>query len=141
MTVVADASLAIKWVLPEDHTDEALALLEYWQTAAERLLAPPIFRPEVTNALHRQVRRGDISGPEASDALNALAPLVVIAEPPGLYQRALTLAGELGLGATYDALYLALAESEGCEVWTADRRFVRAAHRQFPQVRWVGERQ
>ena len=40
MTVVVDASVALKWVLEEDGTDEALALWDRWQTAGERLIAP-----------------------------------------------------------------------------------------------------
>ena len=139
MTVVVDASLALKWVLPEDHTDEAVALRTRWHDGAESLIAPPVFRPEVTNALHKRVRRGDVSRVQASEAVVYLTASVTIREPPDLYTRAFALAGELRLGAVYDALYVALAESEGCELWTADRRLVRSAQAQMPQVRWVGE--
>ena len=140
MTVVVDASLALKWVLQEEHTEEALVLRDHWQEAAEFVIAPPIFRSEATNALHQRVRRRQLSRSDAADILDSLMPAVATAEPVGLYSRALTLAGELGLGSTYDALYLALAESEGCEMWTADQRLVRSAQPRFPQVRGVTER-
>lgn len=139
MTIAVDASLALKWVLPEEQTEEAWALLQAWRLQAETLIAPPIFRPEVANVLHRSARRGIITGPETSDALGMLIPTIVIAEPPGLYSRAITLAGEFRLGAVYDALYVALAEYQGCEFWTADRRLVRAVQPQMPMVHWVGE--
>ena len=139
MTVVVDASLALKWVLQEEHTEEALALWDRWQETVEYVVAPPIFRSEVTNVLHQRVRRGEFGRAHAEDALGCLTSLVAVDEPAGLYDRALTLADELGLPSTYDALYLALAEAQGCDMWTADRRLVRSVQRSFPQARWVGE--
>ena len=43
------------------------------------------------------------------------------------------------LGPAYDAHYLALAESFGCELWTAAERFYRAASPSIDNVRWLGE--
>ena len=65
--------------------------------------------------------------------------MVSIREPSDLYDRALVLAKSLEQEAAYDALYLALAEAEGCDIWTADRWFVRAAQDRFGSVRWIGE--
>ena len=139
MTVVVDACLALKWVLPEEGADDALALRSYWLESAESLIAPPLFRSEVTNAVHQYVRRGHIGRSDAADILDILVPMIEIAEPVGLYGRALELASYLSLSSTYDALYLALAEAVGCTMWTADRRFVRAVQEQAPQVHWIGE--
>ena len=139
MTVVVDASLALKWVVEEEDTEQATALRAEWYEEGELLVAPPIFRPEVTNALHQKVRRGEVGRPEAVEGLQQLVSAVAIGEPPGLYGRALDLAAAFRLGAVYDSLYVALAELEGCEMWTADRRLVNAVQRDFPQVRWVGE--
>ena len=139
MTVVVDANVALKWVLPEELTEEALALRDFWEQAAERVIAPPIFRPEVTNVLHRHVRRGYLSRHDAAEALDVLIAAVTPEEPTGIYGRALTLAGELGQGAAYDALYLALAESQACEMWTNDRRFAREARPHFKLVRMLVE--
>ena len=41
MTVVVDASVALKWVLQETHTEEALDLWDRWQEGDERIVAPP----------------------------------------------------------------------------------------------------
>ena len=60
-------------------------------------------------------------------------------QPPQLYGRALELASQLSRGAAYDAHYLALAETLGCEMWTADGRFYQAASPVARSVRWVGE--
>ena len=74
----------------------------------------------MTNALYQLVRKGGLRVEDAAEALSALLPAVAMVEPAGLYDAALTIADELGVGATYHALYVALAESEGCELWTAD---------------------
>ncbi len=139
MTVVIDASLALKWALLEDHTEEALALWDRWQTTSEHLISPPVFRSEVANALHQRVRRREISPADAAEMLDTLLSLVDTDEPSVLYDRALALAGALGQGAVYDSLYLALAEMWDCEMWTADRRFARASRKRSASVRCVGD--
>ncbi len=59
--------------------------------------------------------------------------------PAGLHHEALVLADALGLPATYDAHYLALAERVGCEVWTDDQRLLRQVATSLPFVRWIGD--
>ncbi len=61
MTVVVDASVALKWVLQERDTEQALILWDRWQAAEEFVAAPPIFRSEVTNAVYQSVRHGHFS--------------------------------------------------------------------------------
>ena len=139
MTVVVDASLALKWALQEEHTEDALRLWDRWQDASEHVIAPPIFRSEVTNVLHQRTRREHLEPADAADILDSLISIVASDEPSDLYDRALTLASLLQQGSAYDTLYLALAEFRGCEMWTADRRFVRSVQHRYPQVRWVGE--
>ena len=139
MTVVVDASLALKWVLQEVHTEHGLELWDRWQVDVEWIVAPSIFRAEVANALHQQMRRGYLSRTDSGEILNSLIPLVAIRESTDLYLRALSLASQLGLGSVYDALYLALAVDEGCEIWTADERLVHSVQAQFPQVRGIWE--
>ena len=41
---------------------------------------------------------------------------------PGQRQRAWEIATDFGFATVYDATYLALAELQGCEFWTADER-------------------
>jgi predicted nucleic acid-binding protein len=47
-------------------------------------------------------------------------------EPAGLYPRSLDLAAEYNLTNAYDAQYIALAQIQDCELWTADERLVKA---------------
>ena len=139
MTVVVDASVALQWVLQEQDTDAALALWDRWQESDERVVAPPLFKSEVADVLHQMVRDESIARADAADVLTLLMSAVATVEPASLYHTALSLASDLKLRSTHDAVYLALAEVEGCEMWTADRRLVNAVHRDFPHARWVGE--
>lgn len=51
-TVVVDASLAVKWIVREPGSNEALGLLEKWIRAGVALSAPPLLLYEVANVLH-----------------------------------------------------------------------------------------
>lgn len=39
--------------------------------------------------------------------------------------------------AAYDAAYLALAEGEGCELWTGDRPFYQAVRGKVSRIKWI----
>ena len=139
MTVVVDASLAVKWVVPQVLTEEALALWDIWEGDAERVTAPHLFRSEVTNVMRQYIRRGTLTPFDAAEVLEELLATVSSVEPAGIYARALTIANDHQLGSTYDAVYLALAESQQCEFWTADAKFARAVGDRFQQVRLLAE--
>ena len=117
MSVVIDASVALKWVLDEPGKDAADALLD------EELIAPALWLLEAANALWRRSQRNEISVDEARERLGALhnAPVATTAIADDLTAAA-DLASRLG-HPVYDCLYLALALREDTWVVTADRRF------------------
>ncbi len=138
--VVVDASLACKWLVKEKHTAEANALGRLWNNQGTRIAAPYLMPVEVTNALHQRVRRGELTLPAATQRLESLLSAgLELYQPPRLYGRALELASQLRQDAAYDAHYLDLAEALGCELWTADEKFYRAASPVVRRVRWVGD--
>ena len=55
-----------------------------------------------------------------------------------LIQRAFRLSCQLDRPNVYDAVYLALAERERCDLWTADLRFVHVAAQSYPFIRSLG---
>ncbi len=122
-SIVVDASIALRWVLRDEKEARADALLEQWITSHTEMLAPPLFLAEATNALYLSVKRDRLTLDEAQLALNTIMQLgVQITEPTDLYPHSLRLAATYRLSNAYDALYLALADIEGCELWTADQR-------------------
>ena len=139
-SVVVDASLAVKWLIDEDDSDKAHAALQSWVAQDMARIAPHLMPFEVANALHRRVLRGELT---VGDSIRMMARLLEsrleLHQPPGLHVRALQLASQLKQNAAYDAHYLALSESFGCELWTADERFYRAASQSIGNVRWIGE--
>lgn len=117
MTLVVDASVALKWVLAEPGQDAADALLD------EDLIAPSLWLLEAANALWRRSLRGELSAGEAEERLSELfnAPVTSIPIEDDLSMAA-AMAQRLG-HPVYDCLYLALAVREQTQVVTADRRF------------------
>jgi predicted nucleic acid-binding protein len=124
---VVDASVGVKWLVPEVDDDRASAL------AGARLFVPELFYAECANALWSKARRGTL---ERADALEALARLKTVSlvrvTHDQLIERALELSLEL-IHPVYDCLYLALAIKEAIPVVTADTRFISAAagHRSY----------
>jgi predicted nucleic acid-binding protein len=116
---VVDASVAIKWFLPEVHGEAALRLLE----DDHNLLVPDLLFPEIGNALWKRVRRGEATPEEANATLEAFVslPLEVYPSPP-LLPPALEIACRVRRS-VYDSLYLAVAVLRQCQMVTADRRF------------------
>lgn len=115
-TLVIDASVAIKWVVDEAGTPEALALRRH------RLTAPDLLVAECANILWKKVRRRELSAPEAALAARLLERADIdLAPTRRLLEQATRLAVTLDHPA-YDCLYLVLAETAGCDVVTADER-------------------
>ena len=138
--VVIDASLAVKWLVEEEDSDKAHALLESWDAQGVTRIAPFLMPFEVANVLHRRVRRGELNVSEGALMIaSLLESRLQFHHSPNLHARVLELASRLNQGAVYDAHYVALAEEFGCEMWTADRRFHRIASPTIGNLHWIGE--
>ena len=115
MTVVIDASVAVKWVLDEPGSDEAEVLI------SDELFAPHLFPSECANVLWNAWRRREIDAEEARAKLaDILAGGVILHAPP--LDQALHLAMRL-THSVYDCTYVALAQARGAAFATADRKF------------------
>jgi predicted nucleic acid-binding protein len=137
--VVVDASLAVKWLVREVHSDKAYALARSWARAESDPMAPYLMPVEAANALYKRVLRQEITLQEATVLLGALLSIGIdLREPASMHVKAMELAAELQQDAVYDAHYPALAEALDCELWTADERFYRAASSGPTRVRWIG---
>lgn len=122
-SLVIDASVAVKWVIEEEGTKEALALRR------RAIIAPDLLTAECANILCKKVRRGELSEREGAFAagLLARADIELVAMRPYL-ETAVRIALALDHPA-YDCIYLALAEAEGLRFVTADTRLVRKVAR------------
>ena len=118
--LVVDASVAVKWVVPddgetEDGTDAALALLE------RGLLAPDLLLAEFGNVMWKKVRRGQAGVEQASDALRILPTIVSLVPASSYIDKAFEIAVALD-HPVYDCVYLAVAQVHDVALATADQR-------------------
>ena len=133
--------MAVKWVLEdEDRAREAADLRAATVRSGEAIVAPTLLPYEVANVVHQRVRRREVKPEDGLVLIDRFLALPIrLAAPPGLHRRALALAAEFGLPASYDAHYLALAELADCDLWTDDRRLLRGVGNRFARLRWIGE--
>jgi len=114
--LIVDASVAIKWVIGENDSEAAIALV-----GREILIAPDLIASEVANGVWNKWRKGEIAG--VPDTFRNFAALLRIEPSAPLAFRAAKIAIELNHPA-YDCVYLALAERLDDRIITADQRFI-----------------
>ena len=123
MTFVIDASVAIKWFVEEDLSEQAWHVLG----SGQRLLAPAFLRVEVSNIIWKKTVRGEISREQASLILERIALPAFISEfipDEMLLETALSRAIDLK-HPVYDCLYIACTEAADATLVTSDERLSR----------------
>ncbi len=138
--VCIDASLALTWLVPTQQEAKADALWREWNAQGVELICPPIFHAEVTTGLRKQVYFRRILPEEGEEAFAIYEALPVTnIDNPDVYRKAWELAKEFNLSRTYDMQYIAVAELEDCELWTASRSLADSLRDKVNRIRWVGE--
>ena len=143
--ICVDASVAAKWIFPEEYSAESLALVRDAALRGERLIAPPLLPIEVNNTIRRRMRRESLTLEQSRELLAAFLAVPVTlapttpAERQRLHHHALALADRLELPAVYDAYYLAVADLRRCALWTDDRQLLRAVGPGWPNIRWIAD--
>lgn len=137
--IVVDASIAIKWLVFEERSAEARALI----TQDERLIAPDLVSLEVHGAVLRLYRANTLTEKQARELLDAwrglLADGVLILQPhEDIFDRAVEIALRIRHTLT-DCLYLALAEQSGARLVTADRKLYERGKTVCKRIAMFGE--
>jgi predicted nucleic acid-binding protein len=131
MSLIVDASVAVKWFSEESGSAEAEALL----ASGEELLAPALVLAEIGNALWKKARRSLLEPRQAISGTN---------EAPGYFDQLIapeelaTRSIEIALAVQhpiYDCFYIALAQRENAPLITADERQLAAARKAKVKVR------
>ncbi len=132
MRIVLDASVGLKWVLPEQDSQKALALRADYQNHVHELISPDAFPLECAHTLTKKQRQGQISTAEPLwlDVMTA-CPQLFLSLP--LMQMAIRIASWARI-AVYDCLYVALADREGCQFVTADQRLIQSLQAAYPCI-------
>ena len=126
MNLVIDASVLIKFYIPEILSDRAERLLAKVEKKEIDLLAPDLIYPEVGNILWKKQRLKELTRPEVEEITDAILLLLLkIEASTSLLPLAVDIAIAYGI-TVYDALYLSLAKVFETTVITADRKLVGA---------------
>ena len=121
-TYVVDASVAVKWYLPEVHSQQAATLLN----PDNILWAPELIFAELGNVCWKRVQRKELDSQQASMIVqDFLASPLRIEGHAAVLEHAWRIAVEYGRS-VYDSLYLALANQIDAPLVTADLRFYNA---------------
>jgi predicted nucleic acid-binding protein len=137
--IVVDASVAVKWLLPEVGDATARQLL----STGDRLFGPSLIRVEVAAAFARKACLREIAVKDAETAadlwLQSIVDGAIALVPEEAYlPRAVGLAIVLN-HPLQDCLYLALAERLDAPLVTADEKFAAKVRPSHPRVRLLGE--
>jgi predicted nucleic acid-binding protein len=134
---ILDASVVIKWFVPETLSAEARRRRRVIGT----LHAPSLLDAELANILWKKVGRGDLTRSQADRILARLPRLRITRHPDALL---LTAAFDIACQAqrtVYDSLYLALALQLGGQMVSADQKLFNAIQSTpwAASIRWVGD--
>jgi predicted nucleic acid-binding protein len=120
-TFVVDASLVVKWFVPEVHSEAATR----WLEQPHDYVAPDLLFPEVANAVWKKARRGELDAADAHALVRDVSQIAVeTVAMRGLVEDAHALAAGADI-TVYDATYLALAIRMDAQLVTGDDRFAR----------------
>ena len=138
--IVVDASVAVKWFLPEEGetlVSQAVALLDAYDDDQARFVVPDLFYVETASAIWKAVRAGRVSRAFGDQSLVLLMQREFPTVPTlKLLDRAFQIAADYGR-TVYDSLYVALAVQTSAQLITADERLANALAARFP-VKWLG---
>jgi len=135
---VVDASVVVKWFVPEIHSDAARRLL----TLAHEYFAPDLLFAETANTIWKKIRRAELTAEHGRQLVEDIGRVAVeTVRCRVLAVDAHELANATGR-TVYDSLYLALAIRLKTRMLTADERMaaavtalpITAAHIQLVQT-------
>ena len=142
MNLVIDASVLIKFYVPEILSDKAEELLTRVERGDVMLLAPDLIYSEVGNILWKKQRLRELTRSEVEEITDVIISLPLKIESSKLL---LPLAMDIGMayGITiYDALYLSMARIYEIKMITADKKLADAMAKTDLKeyISWLGTR-
>ncbi len=137
MKRVVDASVAIKWYVPEVYEQEASRL----QKSGDELHAPELILPEFGNIVWKKVTRREITEKEGQKIVTEFSRLNLVYHPQRQIIKSAFTGAMMTSQTVYDWTYMALALSLGCQFVTADERFYKALEttKLKKHLLWVGD--
>jgi predicted nucleic acid-binding protein len=137
---VIDASVAAKWLLPDEpDADLAVAILTEFREGRTALVAPNQIRYEVPSAIRNAFRTKRLTQQAGRAAISKfLSWQVPTVDDAMLIEAGYDQAVRFGCS-FYDGLYLALAETLDCPFVFADQRLRNGLGTSFPRALWLSD--
>jgi predicted nucleic acid-binding protein len=137
---VIDASVLIKFYVPEILSDKAEVLLAEVEQGDVMLFAPDLIYPEVGNILWKKQRMKELTRSEVEEITDAIISLPLKIEAS---KQLLPLAMDIGIAyriTVYDAIYVSMARVYEIKMMTADRKLANAMSKTDlkENVSWLG---
>lgn len=130
--IIIDSSVAIKWYLPDEHDDKALAIKSDFTDGIVLIAIPALFFYEVNNIFRTASKSLRIAKEDSIKAYQNLLELnFMVYSSKELFKVALEKALIEDI-TSYDASYIALAEYLQVPFYTADEKLVKKS-----QSKWV----
>ena len=136
--LVLDASLTFRAITANEKQPILQQQIAQWQQDGYQLIAPTLWYYETVSSLCKMVRFGQYTEEEADQAIELAnkLPIHCISPDEAQMQIAIEWTYRLKRAAAYDSFYLALAETYGCNFWTADSKLFNAAQQPWIKL-WV----
>ncbi len=136
---IIDASVGLKWFIPEDYSELAIEILKSLEDPHVKLYAPELFRIEFVNAIRKYLVRKIINKELAKEILAEIEKVPIIYESITWDRLRNSLEYALERKITvYDALYIILAREVNGKFITADKKLYTAVA-DDPHVIFIGE--
>ena len=135
---VVDASVVLKWYLPDEQgVSQALSLLAGFVEGSLKLHAPNLIDYEFVNAMWVAGRRGRITVQDRDNAVENFYNIEIIkADIKEFSEHLLKIASDHDRSC-YDASYLALAEILEAPLVTGDKKLFNAVKGKISSVTWI----
>ena len=141
MPVCLDASVLIRWLVPQQSDPEVYELVDGWIEGGHEPIGPALLYSEVISVLRLQAHKGVLDAQDVDRIVWLFLRLGIRRiDNVTLYRRAFELATRFGHARAYDAHYMAAAEQEACDLWTADRPLYESVRRELRWVKQVSRR-
>ena len=140
MNLVIDASVVIKFYIPEILSDKSAEVMSRVADGELMLCAPDLLYPETGNILWKKQCRHELIPAEVDEIVDAITSLPIRVESSmPVMPLAVSIAMHSGI-TVYDAMYVAVARIYETRMITADKKLTDAmAKTEFKNyVQWLG---